>query len=253
MEVKSKILALFTLVFLIAASCSTEEEIAPDNKPLGVSANSFLSDENFTSLEVEVVYVTGYEPTQTSISAVKTFLVKYLNKPGGITVKLRAIPAPDLGTYSLSEVKQIEDENRTSFTSGNKLSTFIFIADNKSDSSTSKNVVLGKAYKNTSMVIFQKEIRELAANTAKISSEEIQHTTIRHEFGHLFGLVNNGTPAQTPHEDPDPDNKAHCQVEGCLMAAMLDFGDSSLTLMQSPGSLDFDEYCHQDLVANGGK
>lgn len=246
MEVKSKILALFTLMLFVAVSCSTEEEIAPDDRPLGVSAKSFLSDENFNSLEVEVIYVTGYEPSQTSISSVETFLKKYLNKPAGIKFNLRAIPAPGISTYSLDEIRNIEEEHRTVFTSGNKLSTFIFIADNKSDSSNGDNLVLGKAYRNTSMVIFQKEIREFASGSGKVSSDEIQHTTIRHEFGHLFGLVNNGTPAQTPHEDQDPDSKAHCEVESCLMAALQDFENAT-------GNLDFDEQCHRDLIANGGK
>lgn len=248
MKIKSQILSLLSVFFLLVVSCSTEEEVAPDDRPLGVSARSFLSDESYSSLEVEMVYVTGYEPSQNSISTLETFLIKYLNKPGGVSIKTRAIAAPGAGTYSLSEIRNIEEEQRTVFTSGNKLSTFIFIADNKSDSSTGENVILGKAYRNTSMVIFQKEIRELASSLGSVSSDEIQATTIKHEFGHLFGLVNNGTPAQTLHEDQDPENKAHCDVESCLMAALQDFGNQSAT-----GSLDFDEHCHRDLIANGGK
>lgn len=248
MEIRSRAFALFSLFFVLFAGCSTDEETAPDDRPLGVSARSFLSEENYTSLEVEIVYVSGYEPTQTSLSIIESFLKKYLNKPGGVKVTARAIPAPGVGTYSLAEIRDIENENRTVFTSGNKLSTFIFIADNKSDSSSGENVILGKAYRNTSMVIFQKEIRELASGLGTASSDEIQATTIKHEFGHLFGLVNNGSPAQTDHEDKDPEDKAHCIVESCLMAAFQDFGNGSTS--ENP---DFDEHCHRDLIANGGK
>lgn len=254
MEIKPKALVFFTLLFLLFAGCSTDEETAPDDRPLGVSARSFLSDEDFTSLEVEVVYVTGFEPSQTSLYNIESFLNKYLNKPNGVKITARAIPAPGKGTYSLNEIREIEDKHRTAFTSGSKLTTFIFIADNKSDSSSGDDVVLGKAYKNTSMVIFQKEIRELASGTGTVSSDEIQTTTVKHEFGHLFGLVNNGTPAQTPHEDPDPQNKAHCDVETCLMAALLDFENSGAPAMKvQSGNLEFDEQCHRDLIANGGK
>lgn len=253
MKIKTKTSVLLTLLFLIFSACSTDEEIAPDDRPLGVSASSFLSDEDFTSLKVEIVYVTGYEPSATVLNTVQAFLQKYLNKPSGVTIQTRAIPSPGVGTYSLAEVKEVENNNRTAFTSGSKLTAFIFIADNKSDSSTQKDLVLGKAYKNTSLVIFDKEIRELSANSG-VSSSEIEHTTIRHEFGHLFGLVNNGSPAQSPHEDPDPDHKAHCDVDGCLMSASLEFGTSTLNALKVQSqSMELDDKCHQDLIANGGK
>lgn len=247
MEIKNKLNFLLLILFLGLSACSTDEERAPDDQPLGVSANSFLSEEDYTSLVVEIVYVTGFEPSDSSLSAAKTFLQTYLNKPGGITVKTRAIPAPEMGTYSLSEIKSIENDHRTAFTSGKKLSTFIFIADDKSENSIGDERILGKAYKNTSMVIFQKEIRELAENTG-VSSSQIQEFTIKHEFGHLFGLVDNGTPAQSDHvyEDPkDPDEKGHCDVPGCLMARYLDY--------EQAGNLVLDELCHMDLIANGGK
>jgi hypothetical protein len=239
-------LLLLSALFLFLLGCSTDEP-APDDQPLGVSARSFLSDENFTSLVVEVVYVNGFEPSGTSLSAVKSFLQTYLNKPGGIELVTRAIPAPELGTYSVSEITDVENKHRTIFTSGKKLSTFIFIADNKSTSSTSEEWVLGKAYKNTSMVIFEKEIRELA-ESAEVSSAQIQQLTIKHEFGHLFGLVDNGTPAQSDHvyRDPNnPDEKGHCEVQNCLMARDLNYYEA--------GDLQLEELCHLDLIANGGK
>lgn len=251
--IKTKLPVLLTLLFFIFSGCSTDEEIAHDDRPLGVSASSFLSDKDFTSLSVEIVYVTGYEPSEVVINTVMTFLQKYLNKPGGITIKARAIPSPEMGTYSLTEIKEVENKNRTAFTSGSKLTTFIFIADNKSESSTENDLVLGKAYKNTSLVIFDKEIRELSANSG-VSSTEIEHTTIRHEFGHLFGLVNNGSPAQSPHEDPAPENQAHCNVGGCLMSASLEFGNSAVNALKLQSqSMELDDLCHQDLIANGGK
>ncbi len=247
MGIKNKLKILLLVLFLGFSACSTDEERAPDDRPLGVSARSFLSDEDFTSLSVEIVYVTGFKPSESSLSNIKSFLQTYLNKPGGINIQLNAIPAPGMSTYSLDEIKEIENRYRTSFTSGTKLSTFIFIADNQSDASTSRELVLGKAYKNTSMVIFEKEIRELAEN-AGVSSSQIQQTTIKHEFGHLFGLVDNGSPAQTDHVFKDPDNpheKGHCSITGCLMVRDLDYTKNS--------NPELGAKCHLDLVANGGK
>ena len=83
---------------------------------------------------------------------------------------------------------------------------------------------------------------------------EIQITALHHEFGHLFGLVNNGTPAQTPHVETDPKKKAHCTVEGCLMAAEIEFGTSPFSFLENGQTIiDFEDQCKLDLKANGGK
>ncbi len=259
MRIKSlNLLTLLVVLFLSFASCTTDEAAkktarASNDLPLGASANDFLSDENYTSLDVEIVYVTGFPPTSAAISQLEIFFEKYIYKPGGIFITTRAIPAPNLGTYSLEELKQLETKHRSIFTSENTLGAYIFFADNKSESAGINQIVIGKAYRNTSMVVFEKEVRGLAANS-NISISEIQHTTMRHEFGHLFGLVDNGTEAQTDHEDPNPDYKAHCNVKGCLMAASIEFGGSPFDSVEgNNGFLDFKEKCQLDLKANGGK
>jgi hypothetical protein len=244
------------IIFISLAGCSVDEsEKTPashrNDLVLGASARDYLSDEKFSSLEVEIVYVTGFEPTPEAISSLKTFLNKYLNKPDGISVKTRAIPAPNMGTYSLEEIVEVEKSERTVFSTGEKLGTFVFFADEKSTDSNSQRRVIGKAYRNTSMVVFDKEIREMSSSGTR---SEIQITALHHEFGHLFGLVGNGTPAQSPHEDTDPKKKAHCNVDGCLMAAEIEFGTSPLSFLENGQKiLDFDDQCKMDLKANGGK
>ena len=252
---RSRFIVLFLSVLLTA--CSTDD---PDEKKsgasnklsIGASANDFLSDENYTALQIDVVYVDGYAPTQTALSELRSFFTKYTHKPDGISIKTTAIGAPDMGTYSLSELKSIEDQYRTLFTSGNTLTAFIFFADKKSETASSSQIVIGKAYRNTSLVIFEKEVRDLAESLTNASISQVEHTTLRHEFGHLFGLVDTGSPAQSAHEDTNPDYKGHCNVDGCLMAALIEFRSTNI-LTGTQGILDFDEKCHLDLIANGGK
>lgn len=247
------------ILFIFLSGCSVDEadKIPSSHRNdlvLGASAGDYLSDEIFTALEIEIVYVTGFEPTSETISSLKTFLNKYLNKPGGITIVTRAISAPKMGAYTTKEIIEIEKKERTVFSTGNKLGTFIFFADEKSEDSQSSHRVIGKAYLNTSIVIFDKEIREMSNSGSR---SEIQITAMHHELGHLFGLVNNGTPAQSPHEDTDPTDpkkKAHCNVEGCLMAAEIEFGTSPFSFLENGQKiLDFDDQCKLDLKANGGK
>lgn len=244
------------LLLLILSGCSTDDS---GNKPaahrndliLGASARDFLSDELFTSMELEVVYVTGHEPEKEALSNLSGFLDRYTHKPDGISIKTRAIASPNLGTYSLEEIKNVEKKNRTAFSKDKKLAAFIFFADDKSEDSEDRHRILGKAYLNTSIVIFESEIKEMAGT---ISQSQIQTATLHHEFGHLFGLVNNGTPAQSEHEDPDKKYRAHCSVDGCLMAAAIEFSTSPLSFLENGQTvLDFDDKCKLDLKANGGK
>jgi predicted Zn-dependent protease len=255
---RSLIFFLAAPLLLLLSGCSMEEASykrgsSSNDLPLGASAFDLLSDDNYTSLSIDLVYVTGYEPTSEALRELELFLEKYVNKPEGISISLSAIPPPGVGSYSLEELKLVEKEHRTAFSSGQNIAVFIFFADDKSETA-GQNLVIGKAYKNTSIVIFEKEIRELADRSSSISRSLIEHTTLRHEFGHLFGLVNNGSPAQSDHEDKDPKNRAHCNKEGCLMVASLDFGNSSaLDLFKNETPADFDASCRLDLKANGGK
>lgn len=249
---------LLLLACFVITGCTLDDETKElsgksHKLALGASANDFLSDENYTSLSVEIVYVTNFAPTASAVSNLKSFLETYLHKPDGVKISLRAIAPPGLGTYSLEELREVEDEHRTIFTSGTQLAAYIFFADDKSETAEANRPIIGKAYRNTSMVIFQKEVQELASKSVKTSLSEMEHTTMRHEFGHLFGLVNNGSPAQSAHEDTNPEHKAHCNITGCLMTASLDFNAKPLDAFENNSFLDFDEKCRQDLKANGGK
>lgn len=244
------------LIFVFLTGCAVDEA---DNPPsshrndlvLGASARDYLSDEKFTSLEVEIVYVTGFAPTSEAVSSLRTFLNKYLNKPNGISIVTRAIPSPNVGTYSIDEIVDVEEKHRTVFSGGEKLGTYIFFADEKSVDSRTDRRIIGKAYLNTSMVVFDKEIKEMVNSGTQ---SEVQITALHHEFGHLFGLVNNGTTAQSPHVDTDPTKKAHCNVKGCLMAAEIEFGTSPWSFLENGQTiLEFDDQCKLDLKANGGK
>lgn len=244
----------FFLVYLVLTGCTldnSEKEISPHRNDLvlGASARNFLSDELFTAINIEIVYVTGHAPTQEAINSLYTFFERNTHKPNGVFIQTRAISSPDVGSYSLEEIKEVEKKYRTAFSVDNSLAVFIFFADNKSQKNKEDTNILGTAYMNTSIAVFDSVIQSMSG-----SRSEIQTVTLHHEFGHLFGLVDNGTPAQSDHEDSDPEYKAHCNVDGCLMAAKIDVKSSPLSFLENGVKiLEFGEKCKLDLKANGGK
>lgn len=241
---------------LMLSGCGDDEDNETTGNPsndqnVGVSSNDFLSAENYDNLIIEIQYAAGYEPPAAAITNLKSFLQQYLNKPAGIKVISNEINAPGQETYSASDIRAIEDNNRTQFTDGKTIAAYFFFADGGYSSDTDNSKVLGIAYRNTSMALFQKTIEDHSGGLGQPSTTLLTSSVMNHEFGHILGLVNNGTPLESQHQDVDHGH--HCNVEDCLMywTAETAAGITDLLGMSSPP--DLDAQCIADLKANGGK
>ena len=245
------------LVILIFGACSKDElwnngdnANMTNQQPTGTSANDLLSDTTFTSMVIEVVYVEGFAPSQTTLDGFLSFLESRTFKPNGITFETRAISSPGNGPYSNAEIVAIEDANRTKFNTVNRIAVWAFFADSESESNTSSGVILGTAYRNTSFVIYEETIHDLSNSIYEPNRSVVEMTVINHEFGHILGLTNLGSALQSSHEDAE--HIKHCNVETCLMywTAETGFGLDNLMGGSVP---QLDAQCIADLQANGGK
>lgn len=229
-------LALFCLGFILACSKDTdapipEEPIAEIDKTAnlqaaGDSANDILSNNTFANMKVEIAYVAGFKPTDAAMSEFMTYLNTYTFKEN-IELVFNELESPGEETLTIQEIADLETENRTVYNDGNTLGVYIYFADapSEGDDDDEGLVTLGAVYRNTTMVIHEITIRQLAARSSIISAADIETATINHEFGHLFGLVNLGTAPINDHEDEEAEN--HCNIPGCLMRAELQFRQQS--------------------------
>ncbi len=251
----NKWLLCCSIISLLVISCTDDDpnpivNTTGNKQPLGTSANELLSADIFTSARVEVAYVEGSRPTQETIDLLIPYLEQRLNKPDGITIVQSVITSDQEAPYDINEIVAIEEAQRTVFNSGDEIGIWVFFADGNSQTDSGNSVVLGTAYRNTSMVLFEKTFRDLeSSNNLDGDRTIIETATLRHEFGHLFGLVNSGTPLTSNHEDVD--NKRHCEVTDCLMYFQT---VTNVFDMAGINSIpDFDSLCIADLQANGGK
>tara|TARA_R110002051_G_scaffold2508_12_gene13006 strand:+ start:1283 stop:2194 length:912 start_codon:yes stop_codon:yes gene_type:complete len=200
----------------------------------GDSANDILSNENFDKILIEIAYVTGFKPTESAMSQFMDYLKEHTFKTD-IKLVYKELSSPVEDELNLQEIADLETKNRTVYNSGSTLAIYIYFADAPAEGDDLEGglVTLGAVYRNTSMIIHEVTIKQLAARSASINDADVETTTLNHEFGHLFGLVNLGTDMVNDHESQSENSDGelagdnHCNQNGCLMRAELVFGGSS--------------------------
>lgn len=243
---------LLLSIFMLSCGSSNSGSNGDENgfsrkQGVGESSNQFLASSEYTSIFIEVDYVEGFRPTQSALNNLKAFLETRLNKPGGVTITLDdELAVPGNSPYTALETADLEDEFRNTFTEGENLAAYFLILDGEFEQEN----VLGFAYYNTSMALMGGTIAENTGGFNQPSRETVETAVLQHEFGHILGLVDNGTLALQDHVDEE--NGAHCDVESCLMYFAVRTSGFMSNLMG--GNVpELDNQCIQDLQANGGK
>lgn len=240
-----RILPIFMIIVLLSACKKNDHD---ENKK--IEPFDFLSSQTYESLTIDLVYIVGSEPNGTAIANLKAFLQERLNKPGGIKIIQHGIPSPAYTTYSIDDIKNLEEEHRKYYPKSNELAAFVFYADEDYSESGEGGKVLGVQYGPSSVAIFKSAIEEFSGGLTEVSEEKLETTILNHEFGHLMGLVNVGTEPVSDHEDGG--HPGHCDNTDCLMYYAAE-GSSFAELLLGEDIPALDEQCIQDLQANGGK
>lgn len=253
---------LFPYLFLFLIIGCTKDSSSPDDgtpridksanlKLTGTSANELLSDSEFTSITIEVVYVTGYKPSDFALNAMTQFINDHTFKPDGVRIITRAVASSGKAPFTIEEIAEIERDERTIYNAGDDIAVYVYVADGSNENDSNTEVIIGSAFRNTSLVLYGKTIDRIASGNANVSEGIVEAAVLNHELGHLFGLVNYGSPMQVDHEDQE--NKRHCNVEKCLMNAKIQFGGGIIGMIDNNSVPKLDDLCINDLVANGGR
>ncbi len=233
------VLALVVIMLPFCKKNSTSQAV-------GNSANDLLSGSKYTSVKIEIQYMTGFAPDAAAVDLLKDFLAARLNKSGGITVVQKEITPSSLSALSIQQVIDIEKNNRTVFTSGTTLGIYFLFT----DGGYTDGKVLGVSYNNTSMCLFGKTINDNSGGVGQTSRTKLTATVLEHEFGHILGLVDVGSKMQASHKDSP--NGAHCNNKDCLMYYAVETTDV-LGFLIAGNIPSLDANCLNDLKANGGK
>ena len=126
----------------------------------GDSAHAFLSDEQYTTLQVEIDYMPGHEPTQEGLDSLRTFLQRRLNKDEIIFREPTEITSGNQSSYTADSIRSLEEDHRDYRTEAgsNTLQAYFLYVDGEYEQSN----VLGIAYWNTSVAFFGQTIEEIS-------------------------------------------------------------------------------------------
>ncbi|WP_077404481.1 membrane metalloprotease [Cellulophaga omnivescoria] len=249
-------------------ACSTDSESTPsftnDNneiitdeikernrKNVGSSANDLLSNTTYKSTVIEIFYVKDFKPTDETIENFKNFITERLNKSKGWELRLEEITVPAKTSYTADDIIAMENNLRTQYNTDDKIAVFGIYLDAEYANNTEEGSVLGIAYQNTSFAVFENTVKEFSNKPLAPSRTVLSSTVLNHEFGHLLGLVNNGSTMQTSHQDTA--HGKHCNVENCLMYWTAETGEGLLNSITEGKIPTLDAQCIADLQANGGK
>ena len=216
------------------------------NRSIGASAHELLNGDVYKSIVVELQFMKGFKPKKSTLDQLRIFLETYLNKPKGINIVLKEIPAMKQDSMSMDEVLSFEKANRTRFAEEEKTAIYILFTNGLHPG----NKILGMAYRNTSAVVYGQAIRKYSSMAGRLTHQELETAVLLHEVGHLLGLVNKGSHAQSGHIDSTFQD--HCNNKKCLMFHSVETKNLSSILLK--GNIPvLDQRCIEDLIANGGK
>jgi len=226
-------------------------DAARDSDP-GSFAADFLRAAHFRSIVVEVDYPAGRPPCPEALELLGRRLQDHCDKPGGVTVVLDDAIATEafVPVIGHDQLRSLEDSYRDAYASDKASEAVLYVVcvPGASDRDTTTEKVVGLSFGASSLALYLDGCDRGADPLA--TTAEMQATVLVHEMGHLLGLVNNGVPMVTPHEDPEEAH--HDADESCVL-------HHHVKVSRQGPDLDDDEFaafcphCAEDMRAFGGR
>ncbi len=214
--------ALFILSFsLLIFGCGKEAPRKSSEVRQNVSA-IYASRE----IQVKVFYEEGAEPytdtllvqnlslwniLEANIQALFEGKNTLIRVPKSLT-EMSKISTKNKTSWSLEDVIKLSTENSLTEVSG--VTQFqVFFLKGYADGNPQ---IIGFHISNTKIIaIFKDVIKSSGSGQLQIVPKYVEQATLVHEMGHALGLVNNGLPMSTPHQDTA--HGAHCNNPDCVM------------------------------------
>jgi len=238
-----------------------DSEPTPQN-----TVSDLVTAARYTRLVFEVDSVDGAAPAAGALDEVTGELdtlraAGLLGKPDGVAYVLDDTLAPrgPGHAWTFDELVALAEETRSLPVAANEVRVHVLSVDGHSADDEGGAQILGWAWGHDLIVLFRDSVHagcEAAAPRARpLACRLADGSVLLHETGHVLGLVNNGLPMSSPHQDAE--HGAHDVNEDCIMHYEADSSSLLPMLLDRVGrGLDsvspFDAACLGDLAALQG-
>lgn len=245
--------AVLLLATLASAGCFSELVGRSD----GPGPRDYLSSATYDRLVIEIDTVEGMDPPVAALDTLRARLVEVVDKPAGVELRKDETLRPRGSPWTDDAVLAASSSNRDIKTDGDTVVIHLLFVDNE----YADGRVLGATYSakrgNTvvstgPVVIFSEAIEEVCSNPLALCLNPTNYWTavLVHEFGHALGLVDNGIPMQTDHQDEA--HPGHSSNQQSVMWWQVETADISSVFRNGPPTT-FDADDKADLCAVSGR
>ncbi len=242
---------IFVLIFFV--SCGKEKK-----QKSSMATQNVSGIYGANTLSVQVFYEDGSEPytegvpgfqiwglTQTNLDALFQGRVKQpvVTVPKEIT-QMKKFSMMNKATWSIQDVLDLDKSSGYTQPLGTVAFRIYFV----SGASTDGPNILGFHISGEQVMVIFKDTVKRSSGTSPFVSRYVEQSTIIHEMGHALGLVNNGLPLITSHQDSA--HGTHCDNPKCVMywsnegqSSLQNFADQSI---KNQSTVMFDDACLKD-------
>lgn len=246
-----------TILLILCASCGKFQMF---------KKSSLVKQSPITTgtLKVNIYYEDGAEPytsisgalVNLSVSQLQVFTVLQENLkalfPGKNIIvpkdlaAMSKISAQNQASWSLQEVVDLGDKLGEA-SAGDTTVFNIFFVKGYADQN---QLVIGEHISNTKTMAIFKQVVE-ASGATELVRMYVEQATLVHEMGHAVGLVNNGVPMTSSHEDAS--HRAHCSNPNCVMywenEGALALANFIANRSQNANLVMYDQACLKDVTS----
>jgi len=221
---------------------------------------AFVRGDPYPKLVMEVDFVPGWAPRESVMDDLTAVFAGILDKPGGVEWALDGTLAAvgEDHVWTFDELDAVAETSRDMVVAEDTARLHLLFVDGAYETPATGGAILGLAWGHRHAAIFKQVVEERCASilpTPALNERlcaTAEFSVTQHELGHLIGLVDNGLPMVTPHEDAEHEH--HDASDQCVMywafenASAIDVlrdrilgGDESLP--------EFDAACLNDIAA----